>query len=98
MSWMGESGRSPRINKEAGRDHWPSCYTALLAGGGVNRGYVHGGSDKGGSFPTGDVVRPDDLAATVFSLLGLNPKTEIYDTLGRPFPIAKGTPVAELMA
>jgi hypothetical protein len=96
--WMGEFGRSPRINKEAGRDHWPSCYTALLAGGGVKRGYVHGGSDKSGSLPTGDVVRPDDLAATVFSLLGINPTTEIYDTLGRPFPIAKGTPVAGLMA
>jgi hypothetical protein len=96
--WMGEFGRSPRINKDAGRDHWPNCYTALLAGGGVKRGYVHGGSDKGGAFPTGDAVRPEDLAATMFALLGLDPATEIKDTLGRPFPIAKGTAVAGLMA
>jgi hypothetical protein len=96
--WMGEFGRSPRINKEAGRDHWPNCYTALLAGGGVKRGYVHGGSDKTGSFPTGDVVRPDDLAATMFALLGLDPATEIHDTLGRPFPISKGTTVSGIIA
>jgi hypothetical protein len=96
--WMGEFGRSPRISKDAGRDHWPNCYTTLLAGGGVKKGYVHGGSDKTGSFPTGDVVRPEDLAATVFSLLGLDPKTEIRDNLGRPFPIAKGSPVTGIMA
>src|SRR5439155_9943422 len=91
--WMGEFGRSPRINKDAGRDHWPQCYTAVLAGGGVKRGYVHGASDKTGAFPTGEVVRPDDLAATVYSLLGIDPATVVYDALGRPFPIAKGTPV-----
>ena len=51
--WMGEFGRNPRISKDAGRDHWPNCYTALLAGGGVKRGYVHGGSDKTGAFPDG---------------------------------------------
>ncbi len=96
--WMGEFGRSPRINKDAGRDHYPQCYTALLAGGGVKRGYVHGGSDKTGAFPTGDVVRPDDLAATMFALLGIDPATEIRDALGRPFPIAKGEPVSGIMA
>jgi hypothetical protein len=96
--WMGEFGRSPRISKDAGRDHWPNCYTALLAGGGIKRGYVHGGSDKTGSFPTGDVVRPEDLAATVFSLLGLDPTTEIRDNLGRPFTIAKGQSVTGIIA
>jgi uncharacterized protein (DUF1501 family) len=96
--WVGEFGRSPRINKEAGRDHWPNCYTALLAGGGVKRGYVHGASEKSGAFPTGDIVRPDDLAATMFALLGLDPATEIRDNLGRPYPIAKGTAVNAVMA
>jgi hypothetical protein len=96
--WVGEFGRSPRINKEAGRDHWPNCYTALLAGGGVKRGYVHGASEKSGAFPTGDIVRPDDLAATMFALMGLDPATEIKDTLGRPMPIAKGTAVNAIMA
>src|SRR5581483_10275365 len=94
--WMGEFGRSPRINKEAGRDHWPNCYTALLAGGGVKRGYVHGGSDKTGAFPSADPVRPDDLAATMFALLGLDPTTEVRDALNRPLPIAAGSPVAAL--
>jgi uncharacterized protein (DUF1501 family) len=96
--WMGEFGRTPRINGNAGRDHWPQCYTALLAGGGVKRGYVHGGSDKIGAYPSGDVVRPDDLAATVFALLGIDPTTEVRDTLDRPFPIASGQPVTGVMA
>jgi hypothetical protein len=96
--WMGEFGRAPHINKEAGRDHWPNCYTALLAGGGVKRGYVHGASDKTGTFPASDAVRPDDLAATMFALLGLDPATEIRDTLGRPFPIAKGSVVKNIIA
>jgi hypothetical protein len=96
--WVGEFGRAPHINKEAGRDHWPNCYTALLAGGGVKRGYVHGASDKTGTFPASDAVRPDDLAATMFALLGLDPATEIRDTLGRPFPIAKGSVVKNVIA
>jgi Protein of unknown function (DUF1501) len=96
--WMGEFGRTPRINKDAGRDHWPQCYTALLAGGGVKRGHVHGASDKTGAYPADDPVRPDDLAATMYALLGLDPATEIRDTLNRPFPIAAGQPVAGVMA
>jgi hypothetical protein len=96
--WMGEFGRAPRINKDAGRDHWPRCYTALLAGGGVKRGYVHGASDKTGTLPLSDPVRPDDLAATMFALLGLDPTTELRDALNRPLPIAKGNPVTAIMA
>jgi hypothetical protein len=96
--WMGEFGRTPRINKDAGRDHWPQCYTALLAGGGVKRGYVHGASDKMGAYPASDPVRLDDLAATLFALLGLDPATEVRDALNRPFPIAKGDPVTGIMA
>jgi hypothetical protein len=96
--WMGEFGRTPRINKDAGRDHWPQCYTALLAGGGVKRGYVHGASDKTGTYPASDPVRPDDLAATMYALLGVDPATEVRDALNRPFPIAAGQPVAGVMA
>ena len=96
--WIGEFGRSPRINNDSGPRPLAECYTALLAGGGVKRGYVHGASEKSGAFPTGDVVRPDDLAATMFALLGLDPATEIRDTLGRPFPIAKGTAVNAVIA
>ena len=96
--WMGEFGRSPRINNMAGRDHWPQCYTALLAGGGVRRGFVYGSSDKIGAFPATDPVRPDDLAATMFYLLGLNPHAEVYDALHRPLPIANGNPIMGLLA
>jgi hypothetical protein len=96
--WMGEFGRTPRINDKAGRDHWPCCYTALLAGGGVKRGFVHGASDKSGAYPASDPVRPDDLAATIYQLLGIDPHTEVYDALKRPLPIAKGNPVSGLLA
>jgi hypothetical protein len=96
--WMGEFGRSPRINNMAGRDHWPRCYTALLAGGGVRRGFVLGSSDKIGAYPATDPVRPDDLAATMFDLLGIDPHTEIRDALNRPLPIAHGNPISELLA
>ena len=95
---MGEFGRTPRINKDAGRDHWPDCYTALLAGGPIRRGYVHGASDKIGAYPDSDPVTPEDLAATIFSLFGVDPHALIHDQGGRPFPIALGQPVHELIA
>jgi hypothetical protein len=88
--WMGEFGRSPRISNAAGRDHWPQCYTAMLAGGGVKRGYVHGSSDKRGAYPVNDPVRPEDIAATMFAALGIDPKVEVKDSLNRPLPISTG--------
>jgi hypothetical protein len=96
--WMGEFGRTPRINDRGGRDHWPQCYTVLMAGGGIKRGHVHGASDRSGAYPAADPVKPDDLAATMFHLLGINPHTEIYDALNRPFPIADGQPIAGVLA
>lgn len=96
--WMGEFGRTPRINKNAGRDHWPQCYPAVLAGGGVKPGFVFGASDRIGAYPTRDPVTPDDLAATIFALLGIDPSTEVRDALNRPFPIAKGRPIHDILA
>ncbi|MBV8203111.1 MAG: DUF1501 domain-containing protein, partial [Acidobacteria bacterium] len=96
--WVGEFGRTPRINDKAGRDHWPQCYSALLAGGGVRRGCVYGSSDKIGAYPSTDPVRPDDLAATMFHLLGIDPRTEVYDPLNRPLPIAAGSPIDGVLA
>jgi uncharacterized protein (DUF1501 family) len=96
--WMGEFGRSPRINNMAGRDHWPQCYTALLAGGGVKRGATFGSSDRTGAYPAGEPAKPDDLAATMFALLGIDPHTEVHDPLNRPFPIAQGSPITGLLA
>jgi hypothetical protein len=96
--WMGEFGRSPRINNIAGRDHWPQCYPALLAGGGVQRGFVYGASDKIGAFPASDPARPEDLSATLFHLLGIDPHTEVFDALNRPLPVSKGQVLTGLLA
>ena len=95
---VGEFGRTPKINNNASRDHWPNCYSALLAGGGIRRGYVHGASDKYAMFPARDPVRPGDLAATIFYLLGIDPGTEIHDTQDRPLVIADGRPVIKVLA
>jgi hypothetical protein len=96
--WVGEFGRTPRINKLAGRDHWPQCYTALLAGGGVKRGHVHGASDKWGAYPSTDPVRPEDLSATMFHLLGIDPKAELRDSLNRPLAASPGEVVEGVLA
>jgi uncharacterized protein (DUF1501 family) len=96
VMWCGEFGRSPRINKDAGRDHWPQCYTVLLAGGGLKGGMVHGASDASGAFPRENPVRPDDISATLFTALGLDPQTEIRDQLGRPFAISRGEAIRSL--
>jgi hypothetical protein len=99
--WMGEFGRSPRITNTQqfgpdGRDHWPQCYTAIMAGGGTRGGAIHGSSDKNGAYPATDPVRPDDIAATMFWALGIDPATEVYDTLNRPLPIADGSPITSI--
>jgi len=96
--WMGEFGRTPKLNGNVSRDHWPQCYTALLAGGGVKRGHVHGASDGHGSRPASDPVRPDDLAATIFHLLGIDPATEVRGPGERPLLIAEGDPVLDIIA
>ncbi len=93
--WAGEFGRQPRISAaNAGREHWPRCYSAVLAGGGVPPGIVHGASDRWAAYPARDPVSPDDLGATILHALGIDPSTEIHDTLGRPLRINSGTPVA----
>lgn len=95
--WMGEFGRTPDINKNVSRDHWPQCYTALLAGGGVKGGYVYGKSDSHARFPVDKPVKPEDLAATIFELLGIDPATEIYDRNDRPLVIG-GDSLTDLFA
>ncbi|MSR56196.1 MAG: DUF1501 domain-containing protein [Planctomycetaceae bacterium] len=92
----GEFGRTPRINGNAGRDHWPDCYSLLIAGGGVSGGAVYGASDKLGAFPAVDPVTPADLAATIFWRFGIDPHSEIHDTLGRPYRVAEGEPLRRL--
>jgi hypothetical protein len=96
--WMGEFGRTPKINENASRDHWPDCYTVLLAGGGVKRGFIYGASDKNGAYPAENPVRPDDLAATMFHALGVDPGTHVSAVGNRPVLIAEGKPVMDVFA
>lgn len=88
---IGEFGRSPKIGASTtnnvgpgGRDHWPDCYSCLIAGGGVQPGVVYGESDRFGAYPKLNPVHPYDLICTVFHALGIDPETEYLDTLARP--------------
>jgi hypothetical protein len=91
--WLGEFGRTPKINGNAGRDHRPDCYTVALAGGGVQGGLVHGASDKIAAYPDRDPVSPADLAATIFWRFGIDPDLEMHDQTNRPFRLAEGQPL-----
>jgi hypothetical protein len=93
---LGEFGRTPRINRNGGRDHWPDCYSVVLAGGGVTGGAVLGASDRIGAYPASDPVTPADLAATIYWRFGIDPATEIRDQTGRPFRLAEGEPIRSL--
>ncbi|HEY2785927.1 MAG TPA: DUF1501 domain-containing protein [Fimbriiglobus sp.] len=96
--WTGDFGRTPKVNKDAGRDHWPPCQSVVMAGGGIKGGVTYGASDPTGAYPKDNPLRPDDVTATVFHALGLDPKTEIKDQLARPMPISTGDPVEDLFA
>ena len=95
---MGEFGRTPKINANAGRDHWPDCYSITLAGGGVKGGYVHGASDNIGAYPVEKAVTPGDLAATIYWRFGISPNSDILDHTGRPHRLAEGHPIYELFS
>jgi hypothetical protein len=101
--WMGEFGRTPKVESTAkfgpdGRGHWPNCYTVLMAGGGINPGAIYGASDRIGAYPAIDPVTPDDVAATLFWALGIDPDSEFRDTLKRPLPIASGKPITRIFS
>jgi hypothetical protein len=97
--WVGEFGRAPKITRgNAGREHWPRCYTAALAGGGVRGGQVYGASDRWAACPARDPVTPEDLGATILHALGVDPATEIHDAIGRPQRINLGAHLNALFA
>lgn len=85
---MGEFGRTPKLNTAGGRDHWPRVFSTVLAGGGVQGGQVIGASDAVGEGPKDRPVTPSDLAATIYTLLGIDPKRELHTTDGRPVRVA----------
>ena len=94
---LGEFGRTAKINEKAGRDHWPDCYSMVLAGGGIRRGEVYGQSNRTATYPIDRDVAPWGIAATMYHLLGLNPATHIQNRQGQPLPIAKGQVVEGLL-
>jgi hypothetical protein len=85
-----EFGRSPKVNKTGGRDHWPGVFSVVLAGGGVKRGYVHGASDSTASAVESKAVGPEDLARTVFTLIGIDPDKSLLAGGNRPLRLVKG--------
>ncbi|MDZ4850407.1 MAG: DUF1501 domain-containing protein [Pirellulaceae bacterium] len=103
---VGEFGRSPQRgvstsgnnNSADGRDHWPYCYTAVIAGAGIKKGYVHGKSDKTASAPTDDPVHPGQLLASIYHAFGIDPETIVYNHLNQPRELVKAHAVTELFA
>lgn len=87
---MGEFGRTPKLNTRGGRDHWPRVFSVVLAGGGIRGGQVVGSSDRTGESPLDRPVSPNDLARTIYTLLGVNPDLELQTSDGRPVPINQG--------
>ncbi len=95
---MGEFGRTPKLNTQGGRDHWPRVFSVLLAGGGVPGGQVIGSSDATGESPKDRPITPADLAATIYTLLGIDPQTLLHTADGRPVHVSRdGKVVRELL-
>ena len=94
---MGEFGRTPKINKDAGRDHWPGAFCVLMAGGGLEMGQMIGTTDRHAAYPTSKPYSPGDVLATIYHVLGINRQEEFHDHAGRPIKIlGQGEPIAEL--
>lgn len=92
-----EFGRTPQVNKNAGRDHWPWVYSVAMAGGGTAGGVVYGASDRSAAYPISNPHNPRDLAATVYHLLGVAPETQLQDAIGRPHALIVGEKIAALL-
>jgi uncharacterized protein (DUF1501 family) len=103
---VGEFGRSPKRgvstsgnqNSDDGRDHWPYCYTALVAGAGIKRGYVHGKSDATGSAPLENPVHPTELLATIYHSVGITPTTLVYNHLKQPRELVKAEAISGILS
>ena len=100
---LGEFGRTPRMGQVTGengtdgtgRDHWPHCYSALVAGGGISGGAIVGKSDRQAAFPIERPISPSDLVSTIYHAFGIDPATEVSDRLGRPLPISQGRAIED---
>ncbi len=94
--WVGEFGRTPRIVPPAGREHWPACYSGVLAGAGIHGGMVYGRSDRHAAYPAENPVAPHDLTATIYHALGIPADHKIRDREGRPMALTEGRAVEGL--
>ena len=103
---VGEFGRSPKrgvstsgnTNSNDGRDHWPYCYTSVMAGAGVKRGYVHGKSDKTASAPIESPVHPREVLATIYHSVGINPRTIVMNHLNQPRDLVKAEALTGILS
>ena len=96
VAWTGEFGRTPKINQNAGRDHWGNVYSTVLAGGGIRGGEVIGASDKSAAEPVDHPVHTRDFVATIYHALGYGRNTVVHDMAGRPRPLVEGQPIQRL--
>jgi hypothetical protein len=92
-----EFGRTPKINRSAGRDHWPWVYSLVLAGAGIQAGTAYGASDNSAAYPTASPHDPADFVATLYHLLGIPAGTQIHDASGRPHNVIIGQPIAGVL-
>jgi hypothetical protein len=96
--FLTEFGRTPRINRDGGRDHWGAAGSLFFAGGGVRGGQVIGATDRHAAYPTGTAHTPGDVAATIYHALGIDPETLLYDRQRRPHPVLpEGEPIPGLL-
>jgi hypothetical protein len=94
--WMGEFGRTPNVDKNGGREHWPDVYSLVMAGGGIRGGYVHGASDSRSAYPKEAPVSPEEIHATMYHALGIPEDTHLHDSVGRPMALYAGKPIEAL--
>jgi hypothetical protein len=94
---IGEFGRTPKINANAGRDHWGPVFSFVMAGAGISGGQVYGSSDKHGAYPKTDRVEPGELTATIFHLVGLDHRSRFRDPLGREHSLTQSEPLWKLL-
>jgi uncharacterized protein (DUF1501 family) len=95
---VSEFGRSPRLDSAQGRGHWGHVFSVALAGGGIRGGVVHGASDALAAWPKEGRVGPEDLHATILTLMGIAPETELQDPLGRPLVLSRGEVIRPILA
>ncbi|HEY1187408.1 MAG TPA: DUF1501 domain-containing protein, partial [Gemmata sp.] len=94
--WMGEFGRSPKVDRDGGRDHWPDVYSLVMAGAGIRGGTVYGASDAHAAYPKEKPVSPEEIHATLYKALGVPEGTHVQDSSGRPLALFAANPIREL--